>query len=409
MRKIANTFLILFLLTAIISVSAEGLLLFSNYSLPALLVQLIWGSCFIYATILYIGIGFSRHLPKLTLLLPQLWMLWNLLDYWPLEAAVGSHYKLYASIAQLILALILLHSNRIINDQSLLLTNKQFTGPAFEGSRLVKFILANIFIFPVLLFLILFSLTSNVIEESSAGFVRLKPDGLYMIERTYSQKNKQIQMMGMIHLAQSQYYTELVAAIPQQKTLILLEGVSDRNELLKEQFSYSKIADLMGLTSQKASHFQGRLISKESLNRRSANEKLAVDLLPADIDLNRFDPLTIKVLNALAKNVLNAENPLAGYVAFSRWGEQNLPENFDRMIMDDLLSKRNRHLISYFPAALKKYDNLVIPWGALHMKELEQAVLERGFELIKSRERLSIDFRHLPFDQWWKKLINSLR
>jgi hypothetical protein len=406
MRKIANTFLVLFLLSAIISLVSEGIQLFSNFSIPALFVQFIWSACFTCAAILYIGIGFNRHLPRLILLPPQLWMLWSLLNYWPLEPAVGSHYNLYAFITQLILALIVLQLNRVINGQSLFLINKQFSGPAFEGSRLLKFALANVFIFPILLFLVLFSLTSNFIEEGSAGFVRLKPNGLYMVERTYRQADKQIQMMGMIHLARSQYYTDLIAAIPQKSTLLLLEGVTDREELLKEQFSYGKVAELMGLTSQKTSHFQGRLISKKSLIKLNTNENLEIDLLPADIDLSRFDPLTIKVLNALAKKVLNTENPLAGYAEFGRWAEQNIPENFDKVVMNDLLSKRNRHLISYFPAALKKYDNLVIPWGALHMKELEQAVLERGFEQTASREHLSIDFLLLPFDQWWDKLTS---
>lgn len=406
MRKIANIFLVLFLLSAIISLGAEGIQLFSSFSIPAQFVQLVWSACFTCAAILYIGIGFNRHLPRLILLPPQLWMLWSLLSYWPLEPAVGIHYNLYASIAQLILALIVLQLNRAINGQSLFLINKQFNGPSFEGARLLKFILANLFIFPVLLFLVLFSLTSNFIEKGSAGFVRLKPNGLYMIERTYRQADKQIQMMGMIHLARPQYYTDIIAAIPQQKTLILLEGVSDREELLKEQFSYGKVAELMGLTSQKTSHFQGRLITKKSLDRRNSNEKLEIDLLPADIDLSRFDPLTIKILNALAKNVLNAENPLAGYSEFGRWAEQTVPTDFDKVVMNDLLSKRNRHLISYFPAALKKYDNLVIPWGALHMKELEQAVLKQGFEQTESREHLSIDFLLLPYDQWWDKLTS---
>lgn len=406
MRKIANSFLILFLLSAIISLAAEGIQLFSNFSIPALFVQFIWSACFICAAVLYIGIGFNRHLPRLILLPPQLWMLWSLLNYWPLEPAVGHHYNLYASVAQLILGLIVLQLNRAINGQSLFLTKKQFRGPAFVGVRLLKFVVANIFVFPALLFLVLFSLTSNFIEKGSAGFVRLKPNGLYMIERTYRQEDKQIQMMGMIHLARSQYYTDLIAAIPQKSTLLLLEGVTDQDKLLKEQFSYGKIAELMGLTSQKASHFQGRLISKKSLNQLNSKENLEIDLLPADIDINRFDPLTIKVLNALAKNVLNTENPLVGYAEFGRWAEQNIPADFDKTVMNDLLNKRNSHLISYFPAALEKYDHLVIPWGALHMKELEQAVLERGFEPTESREHLSIDFLLLPFGQWWNKLIS---
>ncbi len=57
--------------------------------------------------------------------------------------------------------------------------------------------------------------------------------------------------------------------------------------------------------------------------------------------------------------------------------------------------------------ALKKYDNLVIPWGALHMKELERAILKQGFIQTASREHLSIDFLLLPFGQLWKQLVGG--
>ncbi len=45
--------------------------------------------------------------------------------------------------------------------------------------------------------------------------------------------------------------------------------------------------------------------------------------------------------------------------------------------------------------ALERYDTVVIPWGALHMKEIEEAVRLRGFRLRDERERVSIDFRKL--------------
>lgn len=137
------------------------------------------------------------------------------------------------------------------------------------------------------------------------------------------------------------------------------------------------------------------------------NNDISIDLLPADIDLDEFNPLTIKVLNALANQVLNSESPLTGYLEFNRWAQQNVPPDFDKTIMADLIDKRNRHVVGILPHALNKYDNLVIPWGALHMKGIEQALLEKGFQREKSRERLSIDFLALPYGKLWDNLTRK--
>ncbi len=87
----------------------------------------------------------------------------------------------------------------------------------------------------------------------------------------------------------------------------------------------------------------------KDLNSSITNDNQGIDLLPADIDLSRFDPLTIKVLNALAKNVLSAEKPLAGYMEFSRWAEQNLSSDFDETVMADLIDNAIDTCCRFYP------------------------------------------------------------
>lgn len=407
MRKLANIFLVLFPLSAVLGLSSELLHQFSSFSLPPILAQGPWLAGFFCAFVLYLGFGFNRHLPVVILLPLELWLVWSLIDFWPLEVAVGPPYRLYAAIAQLSLGLIALQLNRLINNRSRFFVQRQFSGPAFNPGRLLIFCLINIFVLPVILLLIGYALAGNLIESYSAGFVRLKPNGLYMMERIYQREDKQIRLAGMIHLARPEYYTGLMASIPRHRTLILMEGVTDKEGLLKERFAYGKIADLLGLESQGDIRFQGRLIDVNTLNKPESGSQLDIDLLPADIDLSAFDPITIKILNALAKYVLNADSPFAGYLEFSRWAQQNVQPDFDKTIMRDLLDKRNQHAVAYIPTALKKYDYLIIPWGALHMKGIEQAVIEQGFLLEKSRERLSIDFLLLPYKQLWEGLTGK--
>ena len=128
-------------------------------------------------------------------------------------------------------------------------------------------------------------------------------------------------------------------------------------------------------------------------------------MIRADIDISAFDPRTIDVLDALARYVLNAPSPVAGYLEFNQWLEENAPPDIDDIVMTDLLDKRNQALLEYLPDALENYDTLVIPWGALHMKGIEQALLDRGFSPGTTRRHLSIDFGSLPYRQMWDQLL----
>lgn len=402
MRKTANFFLICFTLHALAGLIVEGLAHLAGIYLPDTPVQILWLTCLASGLLVYIGLAFNRHLPLMVLLPPLLWMTWSLLDHWPMEGTVGSAWPLYVAIMQLIIALIMLQLNRLLNGTTWLLNKKQFIGPAFEGSRLLIFILINIVAAPLLCSVVLFSLGSNLLANGSGDFVQLRPNGLYMIEKTYTKANKQIQLISMIHMGRQQYYADLAASIPDHDTLILMEGVSDNNGLLNERFHYGKIAEGLGLAAQKQSHFQGRLIDMQQLVSTEPSMVGDIDLLPADIDLSRFDRQTIDTINAMAEKLLNNDNLLQGYQEFSLWASENLGEDFDKVVMNDLIDKRNAYLISLLPLALKKYNNIVIPWGALHMKGIEQALFEQGFEAVETDKHLSIDFLLLPFEKLWE-------
>ena len=409
MRKLANLFLLLFLVSAMLGIANELLRLFLNLQLLSGLQQLIWLACIGVGSVVYLGLGFNKHLPKIILIPLFIWLFWSLVNYWPLENAIGSYFLFYASCGQLLLGTAILKLNRHINSESLFLVRRQFLGPAFSGRNLFRFCLISIPVIPIALLLISYSFVDNLIEKTTAGFVQLKPNGLYMTERTYRQDDKQIQLTGMIHLGQKDFYADLMASIPGGRTLILAEGVTDADRLLTERFGYGKIADLLGLTSQEKVRFQGRLIDATELDEPDITKQDIPDILRADIDLKQFDPHSLEVLNALAKYILNADSLTAGYFEFNRWAQEHITPDSNKIIMDDLIHKRNLSVVGYLPKALNKYDTLVIPWGALHMKGIEKAVLEKGFVLEENRERLSIDFLLLPYGQIWKNLTGSER
>lgn len=407
MRKLANLFLILFVISALFGIADELVRQFLSTPFLAGLQQFTWLACLFCAVIVYFSLGLNRHLPKIILLPLFIWLFWALVDYWPLENIIGKHFQLYAACGQLLFGILMLKLNQKLNHKSPLLVQSQFVGPAFSGQNLLRFCLVNILVLPIALVLVSYSLVDNLIETNTAGFVQLKPNGLYMTERIYHKAGKQIRLAGMIHLGQEDYFTDLMDSIPGEQTLILMEGVSDTDGLLTEHFSYGKIADLLGLTSQEKIHFKGELIEAITLDQTTTETQNIPDILLADIDLKQFDPHTLEILNALAKFVLNAESLTQGYLEFNRWSQNHFTSDTNSIVMDDLIGKRNRSVTSYLPKALTKYDTVVIPWGALHMKGIEKIVLDKGFQLEKSRERLSIDFLLLPYGQLWDNLTGA--
>lgn len=407
MKKIANLFLILFLLAACLGLVDElltRLLTTSPLSGPRNLSNLL---CLFFGLIIYLGFGFNQHLPKL-IFVPLLgYLFWGMLDYWPLDAMIGENYPVYAATGQLLLGLLALQLNLARNKQSRLLVPSQFVGDSFSGRNLLRFFLLNIPLLPIATLLLGFFTASSLIDEHTAGFVRLKPNGLYMVEKVYAQQEKKLRLTGMIHLGQREYYDELSASLTGKPLLVLAEGVSDEDGRLQGQFSYGNIAEMLGLTTQERTTFPGRPVSAASLDQPAETGVSGADILRADIDLIEFDAHSIAVLNALGKYILNSDSLVDGYARFNQWAVNNITDDSNRIIMADLIDKRNTAVLSYLPKALNKYDTVVIPWGALHMPGIEEAVREQGFELRESRERLSIDFLLLPYERIWGNLIGD--
>jgi uncharacterized protein YbaP (TraB family) len=402
MKKLANLFLYLFLLTAILGIAAELQHPFLNLPFFSTLEQITWLICLASATLVYLGMGFNRHLPKIILIPLFLWLWWKLIGYWPLENLLGDSFRLYAAGGQLLFGLAILSLNKQLNRKSLFLVRSQFSGPPFSGSNLLRFCLISLPVVPITLLLISYSFVGQLIDVNTGGFVQLKPNGLYLTERIYRQGEKHIRLTGMIHLGQEDFYSELIESLDSSRTLILAEGVSDNDGRLKEHFSYGKIADLLGLESQEKISFPGRVIESLDADHSDSDHRDGPDILRADIDLNQFDPRTLEVLNALAKYVLNSDSLTEGYLEFNRWAQDHISDDLEEVIMNDLINKRNRAVISYLPKALKKNDTIVIPRGALHMQGIEAMVKKRGFRLEASHSRLSIDFLLLPYEKIWE-------
>jgi hypothetical protein len=407
MRRFANIYIVLFLIDAGISLIDE--LLQASSSPLAFLTEIRFFVTSVVITlsiVLYACLGIDRRLPKRVFLPLTLFASWSALAMWPLSGFFAREaFGLTAAIGQVVLGVIVIILLRSLDDRNLL-TEKQFQPPIFSLSNTLSFTAINLLLTPFILIYTSLAVTSYYLEEQTAGFLRLSPVGIHMTERSYHLAQKEIRLAGMMHIGKEDYYEDLAKSIPTEGTIILAEGVTDQDRLLESQFNYSKLAGLIGLTSQDKMRLNGNAVELNGLGvaGQVIREPGKPDIANADIDLNRFEPKTVEFLNALGRSLFG-DKPLAeGLVDYNLWIEENMTEEGIAGVMADILDKRNDAVIEGMIQTLKRYDTIVIPWGAMHMPAIEAAVLEHGFAPGKTQERLSLDFRTIPYGDLWQKL-----
>ncbi|MDG5469165.1 hypothetical protein P9J64_12620 [Deltaproteobacteria bacterium IMCC39524] len=406
MRRFANVYIVLFLIDAGLSLIDELLQLASS-PMPALTEIRFFVAYVVIALsmILYACLGIDRRLPKRAFLPLTLFASWSALAMWPLSGFVAREaFGLTASISQVVIGAIAIILLRSLGGRNLL-TEEQSQAPMFSLRNTLGFTAINLLLTPFVLIYTGLAVTSYYLEAQTAGFLRLSPVGVHMTERSYHLAQKEIRLAGMMHIGKEEYYEDLAKSIPTEGTIILAEGVTDQDRLLESQFNYSKLAGLIGLTSQDKMRLNGNAVELDGLGvaGQVIREPGKPDIANADIDLNRFEPKTIEFLNALGRSLFG-DKPLAeGLVDYNLWIEENMSEEGLAGVMADILDKRNDAVIAGMVQTLKRYDTVIIPWGAMHMPAIEAAVLEQGFAPGKAQERLSLDFRTIPYGELWQK------
>jgi len=406
MRRFANIYIVLFLIDTALSLIDE--LLQASSSPLAFLTEirfLVASVVITLSMVLYACLAIDRRLPKLVFLPLTLFACWKALAMWPLSGFVAREaFGLTASISQVVIGVIAIILLRGLGGRNLL-TEEQFQTPIFSLRNTLGFTAVNLLLTPVVLIYTGLAVTSYYLEEQTAGFLRLSPVGIYMTERSYHLAQKEIRLAGMMHIGKEDYYEDLAKSIPTEGTIILAEGVTDQDRLLESQFNYSKLAGLIGLTSQDKMRLNGNAVALDDLGvaGQVIREPGKPDIANADIDLNRFEPKTIEFLNALGRSLFGDKTLAEGIVDYNLWSEENMTEEGIAGVMVDILDKRNDAVIAGMVKTLKRYDTIIIPWGAMHMPAIEAAVLEQGFAPGKMQERLSLDFRAIPYGELWQK------
>jgi hypothetical protein len=405
-RVFANLFLILFFADGMISILDELLSLCSTGAGIPGLRTLVAGAVIALAVPIYLCLGIDKRLPKRIFIPLILFIFCMPFSTWFFPSLSGNRlYSLLAAFGQLLVCILTILHIRRTGSHSLLMPVEMFQPPFFSIRNTLIFVAANLFIIPTFLVVLVLSATNSYLCRSTAGFMRLTPGGLQMIEREYRFNNKTVRLRGMIHVGDKHYYDELVHSVPSTRTIILAEGVTDEQNLLRNRFGYGKVSNFLGLASQEKMRFKGRMIEAVEIEK-PATEKIEPglpDILRADVDIRTFHPSTILVLNTFGKHMTDSSSFPQAMIAFNAWANKNITAQVQKTLMNDILHSRNRELLRNLDRALLRYDTIVVPWGAMHLPEIEKSLLDRGFALRQERKIVGIDFRKLFFGRFFTK------
>lgn len=400
MRLLANLFLLLFLADGGISLIDEIFRFITGTATLTAVRQPVAVAVLVLAILLFFVLGIDRRLPKRIFLPLISFALWGGVGFWPLFVTVDSAgFSLLTAAGQLLLGLMVILWIRHQSHGRLLVSQALLSGPLFSWSNTLKFAAVSLILFPFMLIFFGLASASIYLENQTAGFMRLTPAGIYMAERVYRREDKTIRLAAMVHVGKQEYYRELADSIHLDRTIVLVEGVSDRDHLLQHRFDYSRVGEALGLVSQNELKFDGRLITLDELEQRTGEDSdpSVPHILQADVDINRFDPKTVEFLNMLGQTLLNDNASGSGLKEYNAWAARHMTPSLMRTLMTDILYRRNSELVRILFRAVGKYDTIVIPWGALHMPGIEAAVLNLGFRFESQSRRLSLDFRTLPY------------
>jgi hypothetical protein len=343
-----------------------------------------WG-----APLLALVAVFARRLPRLALLLLGAGTWWVNFGAPPLGAALASPSlrDVVLGLVQASFALPVLQWIRRRSGGRAWLLRGPFLPPA-RPRRLRAFALALAAV-PLALVVGVAGCGVYLAERATGGFIGFGLDGISFDERRYTRGDREVVLVGMSHIGRKGVYDALLSQGDGRPTVVLAEGVTDQRGLLPAEQPFDPLAADLGLDVQP---------DPEEMLDAAAGEWAAADphveVEHADLDVSAFRPSTLEFVRLAFRLTAHpadgeARQELAALVERPDGGE------LYQGVVEDLIEKRNRHVLERLDAALERHDRVVVPWGVLHLAGIEAGVLERGFALASSEPRSFLPYEAL--------------
>ena len=395
MHYFINTFLLVYFADAGVSVTDEILIRsFGSHELSDLRESIAYITLGL-AAVTYILLAVDRRVPK-RVVLPLIGYLFAIsLFVYPLGEVIGKqNLSMVLSIGQLLISIAIFMTIRSRLSTSFLLGVSSFQGSAFQLKHTGLFILTNALLVILVLPFVIYFLTLEIVSISTANFLRVDTQGIYLTEKHYHNGTKTIYLIPMMHVAEANFYAEITDALASEGAIILAEGVSDERDLMTEFRGAGKAAELLGLDSQATMEMEGDHIVFEQIADSGNKDPSSsgVKIVSADIDSSELSPKTLDFLNAAGRNLNQHQRMLDVFLSFYRWSNEHLTAAEQNALYAEILDKRNGMLLRHLTQALLHFDEILIPWGALHMPAFEIYLNAQGFNVSDQRERRAISF-----------------
>ena len=371
-----SLFLVLFLADAILSLADDSLILFFGVNFLTISRFIIGIVAVLASVLIYILIGLTPLIPKRLFIPLTLFTPFAMLATFALLIYFFGHAALIGwsiSLCQVLLGLLILGlSQDGLKMRWPLVSEGQLGNVGFSWWNLSGFVLVNLFVLPPAVVVYLFICASLAVNHFTDGFMVLRPGGFVVQVKKYVRSDgKTIELFPMSHVADAIFYKQVSQSFP-TNSIILMEGVTDANNLLTNKLSYKRMARSLGLTEQK----------KEFVPSRG-------EMVRADVDVDIFTPDTIKVLNLVT--LIHSRDLSPGTI--QQLVQISPTPHLQDELFDDLLRKRNDHLLGEIQSHLLASENIMIPWGVAHMPGISKEIQKSGFKLDQTQEYMVIRFR----------------
>ena len=371
----------LFLAGGAVSVADDSLVLLFGLHLLTMMSVILTFIAMLMAILVYGLMGLTPMIPKRVFLPVTFFYVAALLAVFPIliyyyDRMIQIDWIL--SFCQVILGLGLLWWLRGgLKFRWPIVEDKQLGDRGFSWLNLVVFLLANIFV--VLPAMVIYTVlcATLAVNHFSGGFLALHPGGMTVQVRKYVRNDgKTIQLIPMAHIADAGFYQKVAQSFP-SNSIILMEGVTDRQHLITTGTSYKRMARALHMAEQ----------HEEFKPTRG-------EMVRADMDVDQFSTNTVDFINLVMLVHSKGITPATGRKVL----QFSPTPDFQKQVFGDLLRKRNRHLWEEIQARLPQTDNIIVPWGVAHMPEIAAEIQKAGFRLNESQ-----DYSVIKFHSIWKK------
>jgi hypothetical protein len=222
------------------------------------------------------------------------------------------------------------------------------------------------------------------VQLATSSFVSFDLAGVKLGDRRYTRGDEQVRLVGMMHVGERDRYRDLVRSFVAENTVVLYEGVTDDEGLVDTGLDYGGAASALGLESQH--DLRDYLSEIDEVEVPGVSPAEWPVLRHADLDMSEFSDATREFV-ARAASLWGSESLMEAASEYLVWFRGQDEAEVLSVIQDDLIDRRNAHLLSEITAATEEFDFVVAPWGALHLPGLERALLESGFSELERGDR----------------------